>query len=284
MEVITRHGTVRMPSYLPVTTFGDAYPLDDVIRPYLPRLADCLMVSYHYAKQMKSRPDQPLFIDSGGFAMLLPGARIEERADGTAAIRITTDEAEDYVAPEDVLAFQEQVADFGAPLDFPIPPACDIDEARRRQRLTIANAKWALANQKTAMRLFGCVQGWDVESYVDCARQLLEAGYSDVAIGGLVPRLRDKNLVLTIVREIAALKPCLLHAFGVGEPDMARQVIAAGATSVDSSSYVRAAADGKCWDGTALEYPSVFERVKIALKNLEIARNTFSQGASDEHR
>lgn len=272
MEVITQHGTVRMPSYLPVTTFGDAYPLDDVIRPYLPRLADCLMVSYHYAKQMKSRPNQPLFVDSGGFAVLLPGASIEERADGTAAIRVTTDDTEDYVAPEDVLAFQERVADFGAALDFPIPLACDPDEARRRQRLTIANAKWALANRKTTLRLFGCVQGWDVESYVDCARQLLEAGYSDLAIGGLVPRLRDKDLVLAIVQEIAALKPCLLHAFGIGEPDMARQVIAAGATSVDSSSYVRTAADGRCWDGTRVDDPSVFERVRLALQNLDLAR------------
>ena len=60
----TAHGTIRLPTYVPVTTFGDKYPLDDLVRPYLSRLAQAAMVSFHYARQMKERPSVPLLIDS----------------------------------------------------------------------------------------------------------------------------------------------------------------------------------------------------------------------------
>lgn len=281
MEVMTSHGAVRMPAYLPVTTFGPSYPLDDVIRPYLPRFADCLMVSFHYARQMQSRPALPMMIDSGGFAALLPGASIEAREDGTGIIRVAGEAGEDVITPEAVLTLQEQIADFGAALDFPIPPHCEPAEARRRQALTLANAQWAIRHRRSdSLRLFGCVQGWDLDSYVECARALQAMGYTDLALGGMVPRLHDKAFVLAVVRAVADLGPSLLHVFGVGEPEMARAVMAAGATSVDSSSYVRAAADGKCWDGSRLEDPSVFERMKIALKNLDFAIRTIAEGGT----
>lgn len=232
------------------------------------------MVAYHYAQQMEERPQLPLFVDSGGFALLLPGSRAERRDDGTGVI-VTTggDGAEDVVTPEQVLRFQESTADFGATLDFPIPPGCDTVEAARRQALTIANARWAISRRSSSsMRLFGCVQGWDLDSYVHCADALLEAGYTDLAIGGIVPRLHDRELVLSIVRAVTRLQPQLLHVFGIGKPDSARAVAEAGATSVDSSSYVKAAADGKRWDGTYVADASVFERVRIALDNLQSVR------------
>ncbi len=184
-----------------------------------------------------------------------------------------TEGEDDLLTPQMVLAYQEGVADFGATLDFPIPPKCDPAEAARRQQLTVANAIWALQHrQAPTMRLFGCVQGWDCESYVACAKQMLDAGFTDLAIGGLVPRLHDRPLVLGIVAAIAALGPQLLHAFGVGSPEMSRLVVEAGATSVDSSSYVQSSLNGHCWDGSRIDDPSVFERVRLALRNLEIAQ------------
>src|SRR5580698_4444822 len=45
----TPSGLIPLPSYIPVTTFGKKYPLDNLIRPYLPRLAKAVMVSWHYA-------------------------------------------------------------------------------------------------------------------------------------------------------------------------------------------------------------------------------------------
>ena len=40
----TPSGTIRFPAYIPVTTFGEKYPLDRLIQPYLPRLAPAVMV------------------------------------------------------------------------------------------------------------------------------------------------------------------------------------------------------------------------------------------------
>src|SRR5213592_3397571 len=72
----TRRGPVRLPAYIPVTTFGDTYPLDRLLTPYLPRLAQAVMVSFHYARQMEEPPRLPLFVDSGGFASLFSDARL----------------------------------------------------------------------------------------------------------------------------------------------------------------------------------------------------------------
>ena len=75
-QLNTPHGAIRLPAYVPVTTFGEKYPLDDLVRPYLPRLAPAVMVSFHYAQQMKERPSLPLLIDSGGFASLFQNAKV----------------------------------------------------------------------------------------------------------------------------------------------------------------------------------------------------------------
>lgn len=48
----TPHGDITFPAFMPVTTFGDKYPLDRMVRPYLRRVSQCLMVSYHYAQEV----------------------------------------------------------------------------------------------------------------------------------------------------------------------------------------------------------------------------------------
>jgi helicase len=77
-QLNTVHGPISLPAYVPVTTFGTKYPLDDLVRPYLPRLAPAAMVSFYYAKKMKERPGLPLLIDSGGFASLFQNSRVIE--------------------------------------------------------------------------------------------------------------------------------------------------------------------------------------------------------------
>ena len=75
----TRAGTLHFPTYIPVTTFGNKYPLDGLLRPYFPRLASALMVSFHYAKHMGEEPNLPTFIDSGGFASLFKDVKLNRR-------------------------------------------------------------------------------------------------------------------------------------------------------------------------------------------------------------
>ena len=58
-ELKTTHGTISFPTFMPVTTYGDKYPLDQMVQPYLKRTSQCLMVSHYYAQQMKKRPNIP---------------------------------------------------------------------------------------------------------------------------------------------------------------------------------------------------------------------------------
>ncbi len=66
----TPRGSITFPAYVSVTTFGSRYPLDQLIRPYLPRLAQAVMVSFHYAQEMEEKLSIPVMIDSGGFGCI----------------------------------------------------------------------------------------------------------------------------------------------------------------------------------------------------------------------
>lgn len=270
----TPHGPICLPAYIPVTTFGGKYPLDDLVRPYLPRLASAAMVSFYYAKQMKERPGLPLLIDSGGFASLFQNARVIE-VGGLGVLETSMNEEVETLRPADVLDFQERFADLAFTLDFPIPPSMELEEAKRRQHLTVANAKWAIANRRRkGMLLYGCVQGWDVSSYRQCAEAYVNLGFDGLAIGGLVPRISDLDLVLAVVDAVKGAASGLpIHVFGLGKPGTAEVLYAHGVSSVDSSSYVKLAAEGKLWGQPSvhLRDASPAERLNLALCNLAMA-------------
>ncbi|MEW8288113.1 MAG: tRNA-guanine transglycosylase [Candidatus Thiodiazotropha endolucinida] len=267
----TRSGPVRFPAYIPVTTFGDKYPLDDLVRPYLPRLAPAVMVSLHYARQMEQRPRLPIMVDSGGFACLMKDTSLESQ-NGLGVLVRSAEEGTERIHPTEVLDFQEQVADIAFTLDFPIPPGTPSGEAKRRLELTIANAIWALENRRRRdLVLYACVQGWDIASYAQCAKAYTHCDFDGIAIGGLVPRLRDRENLFRIVKTIRKLvrnKP--LHVFGVGKPEIVADLYRLGVQSVDSSSYVKLAAEGKMWSQSDFCLPdaSAIERLHLAIYNL----------------
>jgi helicase len=267
----TRKGRARLPAYFPVATFGDKYPLDDLIRPYLPRLAPGVMVSYHYARQMKDPLPIPLLVDSGGFVSLRQEAQVRsERSLGV--LEVTRDGQTERTHPRDVLELQERVADVAFTLDFPIPPRMERAEAAQRQECTIANAHWALANRRRKdLLLFACVQAWDVPSARACARAYGKRGFDGVALGGMVPRAQDMKLVLSLVETVRAeIGDLPLHVFGLGRPEVVEQLFKAGVDSVDSSAYVKLAAEGRLWGDSSfrLEDPAPLDRLHLALCNL----------------
>jgi tRNA-guanine family transglycosylase len=274
-SLTTRSGTLRFPAYIPVTTFGKKYPLDDLVRPFLARLAPAVMVSHYYARQATERVGIPMLVDSGGFASLFEWASIEEQS-GLGVIRLRGTEDEETITPDAVLGFQEEIADVAFTLDFPIPPARADQEGERRLQLTIANALWAIRNRRRRdLPLYACVQGWDVESYRRCAAAYVDQPFDGIAIGGLVPRMRDRDLVesiVTAVRELIPGKP--LHVFGLGQPNLVKRLFELGVDSVDSSAYVRLAAEGKGWGQNASSATpdlSPLRRMHLAIANLAVA-------------
>jgi helicase len=273
-HINTARGIIKFPAYLPVTTFGEKYPLDDLVRPYLPRLAPAIMVSLHYARQMKERPTMPILIDSGGFASLFEGARVVERR-GLGVLETTHNDKVESLHPKDVLEFQEQHADLAFTLDFPVPPSMDSVEGQRRVELTIANANWALQNRRRKdMLLYACVQGWDVDSFRVCANAYAGLPFDGLAIGGMVPRVSDFKSVLEIVDVVRSEVPDKpLHVFGLGKPGLVDALFKRGVQSVDSSSYVKLAADGRLWGQPTVKLgdASPTERLQLALCNLAMA-------------
>lgn len=231
------------PAFFPVTTFGGRFPLDELVRPYLARLSQGVMVSYHYAQHMRSRPETITFIDSGGFASLFDDSRIIEK-DGLGVI-VTKEGGE--IKPREVLAFQENWADIGATLDFVVTPEMSTETADYRQAMSIRNAVWAIqAQRQKNLQLFASVQAWDAASAKRAMVALARYPFAGFALGGMVPRLKQPEKIVEIVRAIREVEPERpLHVFGIGRPLLIRSLIQVGASSFDSSSYVRAAVDGK---------------------------------------
>lgn len=274
----TRAGMINFPAYIPVTTYGDKYPLDNLIRPYLPRLSQAMMVSFHYARQFDGNPKLPMFVDSGGFASLFENSQVLMKK-GLGILKTEINGKKEILHPAVVLELQERIADVAFTLDFPIPPGLDSKEATKRQKLTIANAHWAIQNRRrNDLRLYGVVQAWDMESAKACAREYKDADFDGIAIGGLVPRARNPELVLEIIGAVKEVIPNLpLHIFGLGKPEMVGELFRMGVDSVDSSSYVKMAADGKIWgqeDQIRKSDISPTERLHIALCNLANATGT----------
>jgi len=203
-SLTTRRGSIRLPADIPVNTFGNRYPLDERVRPYLPRLAEAVMVSHHYAKHMEpeERPPLPLFISSGGSVSLRDEAKIIEKR-SFACIELPQDDGVETIHPMDLLEFQEGMADVAFTLGFAISPSTGAFEARRRQELTIQNAIWALSNRRRKdLLLFASLQAWDAGSARACAEAYAGEGFDGVAIGGLATRATDRELVLSIVRAV----------------------------------------------------------------------------------
>jgi helicase len=190
-------------------------------------------------------------------------------------LEVERDGQVERTGPRDVLELQERVADVAFTLDFPIPPGMGLAEARERQERTIANAHWALANRRRRdLPLFACVQAWDVDSARACARAYAGAGFDGVALGGMVPRAQDTRTVLAFVEVVRAEVGGLpLHVFGLGKPEVVRQLFDAGVDSVDSSACVKLAAEGRLWGDPsfALDDPSPTDRLHLALCNLALA-------------
>lgn len=277
--LLTRRGRLQLPTFFPVTTFGNQYPLDRLIRPYLPRLCQGVLVSHHYAAHLDENPAEhpsvPLFIDSGGFALLFEGSRLVKHHEVFAIISRTGDR----VTPEQVLERQMRHAELGATLDFPIPPGCDTQRERnRRFKATLTNAEWALTNNRRAdLGLYASLQCWDADSARAAARAYAamrhhDRAFAGIAIGGLVPRLQDPDYVRRVIEAVRAEWPGPLHVFGVGSPLMVRNCLRWGADSTDSSSYVKYAADGRSLNPRLPKVPEAqltpLGRMQLALRNL----------------
>lgn len=246
----TPRGDIRLPAFLPVTTFDFVkFPLDHLLQPYFKRFVDGIMVSFHYARHMKRRFELPTFVDSGGFASLFQGTSIVDYGE-FAAIETP---AGDILHPREIFSRQKEVADIAVSLDCLIPAKASLDECRRRQCFTIKNALYALKLwmecENPRPLLLAALQAWDADSARSIVEYLAPHPFHGYALGGMVPRASQPQEIVDIVKAIRDVDPIRpLHVFGIGTPRTVRLLFENGVDSVDSSSYIRHGVSGQKLD------------------------------------
>ncbi|GAA5533813.1 hypothetical protein [Deinococcus aluminii] len=244
-----------------IPALSPRFELDRLLTPSAARLAPALL---HSAAELlrcslPGPPPYPLWLDSGGYAALDARNEVREEA-GLGVLRV----ASYTLTPQSVLHLAVTLqAAVTFTLDFPSP---DPRDKARRDALSLANARWTLA-QPRPCRVYACLQpGQD-------PGPLLELRPDGIALGGLAPHAANLPLLREEVTRVRRALPedLPLHVFGIGRPEALRCIRDAGATSADSASPQRTAVGGRTFDGVALEEPSLAERLNLAVRNLRLA-------------
>ena len=232
-ELLTPHGTVRTPFFMPVGTQATVKTLT----PAMLREAGVQVVlanTYH----LHLRPGEevvcelgglhrfmgwsgPVLTDSGGY-QVFSLAELREVSDEGVRFASHIDGARVELTPESVIDIETALgADMIMPLDECVPFPADVDYARRAVRRTL---EWARRSRRRhanpRQMLFGIVQGSSyAELRRECARGLAEMDFPGYAVGGLSvgegSAVMGEMLEVTIP-ELPADRPRYL--MGVGPP------------------------------------------------------------------
>jgi len=246
-ELITAHGEIHTPCFMPVGTQGTVKTLS-------PReLEDCkaeiiLSNAYHLflrpgatvIKKAGSLHDfmhwpKPILTDSGGY-QIFSLALLRKVNDDGVEFQSHIDGLRHFLSPEDVLRLQGDLgADIIMPLDECVHYPCARDYARVAMERTLQwalRSKAALVNNEDRQILFGIVQGATYEELrKECTQRLTDLDFAGYAIGG-VSVGEPKNLIYNIVGFVADLLPQdkPRYLMGVGLPE---DIIAAVGQGVD---------------------------------------------------
>jgi 7-cyano-7-deazaguanine tRNA-ribosyltransferase len=186
-----------------------------------------------------------IFMDSGGYTLMFD-PDLDLSAFGMQRENL----------PEAVLSLQLDLgATFVTSLDFPIPPNLDDDEANRRQQMTLDSAIQSaklIAERGAATKFYVPIHGSTPQHLADFVRTViqqlkaegLEKEVYGLALGSMVPRRKggrfDEVIEFAKAARCSMPEHMRLHVFGV-TGIMVPYLMAAGASSFDSSRYVQEA-------------------------------------------
>ena len=233
-RLITPHGTVTTPAFIPV---GTAATVKGMMPSELAGLgAEMLLANaYHLylrpGHQLISRLGGlhrfmawpgPILTDSGGF-QIFSLAKLRKVSDAGVTFQSHLDGSLHHFTPELAIEVQESLgADVMMVFDecLPYPSARDVAEAAwERSRVWAVRSK--AAHRRSEAALFGIVQGGchaDVRQ--QSARQLVEIGFDGYALGGLCVG-EPKHLTHRMIDVVVPLLPerAPRYLMGVGLPE-----------------------------------------------------------------
>ncbi len=249
-EIVTPHGRVQTPAFMPVGTqatvkglapeavaatgaeilLGNTYHL--MLRPGAERVA--ALGGLHEFMQWPG----PILTDSGGLQVMSLSAlrRLEEHG---VTFRSHLDGAMVELSPERAIEIQALLgADISMQLDECLKLPANREEIARAMQLSL---RWAERSRRAfeAVRagraLFGIVQGGDdLALRADSAKALVDIGFDGYAIGGLAVG-EPQNVMLKIVADTTPALPAdrPRYLMGVGTPDDLMQAVARGIDMFD---------------------------------------------------
>jgi queuine tRNA-ribosyltransferase len=266
-ELVTPHGTVRTPAFMPVGTAGTvkgmaAWELESLapemilantyhllLRPGLDRIEKLGGLHQVFGWQ------GPILTDSGGYQVFSLSDRRSVDADGV-TFRSHLDGSEHRLTPENVVSTQAGFGvDVAMVLDECLPYPVARDEAERSTALSV---EWALRGLRQAQSVrekkpewgggvFAIQQGSLIESLRRrCSEELAAAGFDGYAIGGLAVGEPSEAL-----HEGVAMSAPLLpsgrprYLMGVGYPEDLVHAISCGVDLFDCVLPTRSARTGK---------------------------------------
>ena len=191
------------------------------------------MVRHNLRKQLSMNDQVILFMDSGGYQLMTK--RFPAKPNDIISI----------------LRYQERNdADIAATLDFPFrPDQTSLWEGWRRIEITIKYAITALQNrEKTSMKLYAAIHGWDPLSTKKVAELLNKHGFDGYALGAPEPKnygMSKPNYLLKLTQMIYGVKEEIgekpLHVFGISNFASIYLLAALGVSSFDSLRYLHSA-------------------------------------------
>ncbi len=249
-EIVTPHGKVRTPAFMPVGTqgamkgvhwrdvkasgadivLGNTYHL--MLRPGAERIA--ALGGLH---EFIGWPD-PILTDSGGF-QVMSLSELRRLDENGVVFRSHLDGAMVSLTPERAIEIQALLgSDIAMQLDECIrlpQPRAELDRAMRLSLAWAERCKRAFETSPRGRALFGIVQGGDDrELRIESARELVDIGFAGYAIGGLAVG-EPQEVMLGMIDEVMPHLPLdrPRYLMGVGTPDDLLEAVARGVDMFD---------------------------------------------------
>ncbi len=258
-KIITPHGEVNTPAFIPVGTVGMVKTLtpEELID-----LGTEIILGNTYHLYLRPGIDvikglgglhsfihweRPILTDSGGFQIYSLSALRKITEDGV-SFRSHLDGSSHFLTPEKAIEIQESLgSDIAMVLDECTPYPSTYEYTKESMELT---NKWAVRCKRTKKKenqaLFGIVQGGMYpELRKESALRLIDIGFDGYAIGGLSVG-EGKNEMFEVIGSTAPLLPedKPRYLMGVGTPEDILEAISMGMDIFDCVMPTRNARNG----------------------------------------